>query len=246
MSADSSIELILLDLDDTLWPCEPVIEEAERAVYTWLRCNCPELTRVHDIDSLRRHRQALRSERPAMAHDITALRVASLALLLRQAGCPSALADQAVHVFLEARHRVTPYPEVRAELAVLRRHYRLVSVTNGNADVDRTPLRGCFDLSLNATDAGAAKPAPDLFLLALQRTGVRPARAVHVGDDPELDVEAAREAGLRAVWMNRNGAAWPAHLSPPEAGVRDLRALRRWLAEGRGPAPDRTRRHLPS
>jgi 2-haloalkanoic acid dehalogenase type II len=237
MSAAYSIELVLLDLDDTLWPCEPVIEQAERVVYTWLRCNCPELTRVHDIDSLRRHRQALRSERPAIAHDITALRIESLALLLRQAGCPSALAGQAVRVFLEARHRVTPYPEVRAELAVLRRHYRLVSVTNGNADVDRTPLRGCFDLSLSATDAGAAKPAPDLFLLALQRTGVRPERAVHVGDDPELDVQAARQAGLRAVWMNRKGATWPPHLSPPEAGVRDLRELRHWLAEAARSCP---------
>lgn len=48
-------------------------------------------------------------------------------------------------------------------------------------------------------DAGAAKPDPRIFALALERLGVAPARAVFVGDDPEQDLRAARRAGLRAV-----------------------------------------------
>jgi putative hydrolase of the HAD superfamily len=49
---------------------------------------------------------------------------------------------------------------------------------------------------VTSAEAGAAKPDPAVFELALQRLGiVDPARAVHVGDD------AADEAGARAVGM---------------------------------------------
>jgi FMN hydrolase / 5-amino-6-(5-phospho-D-ribitylamino)uracil phosphatase len=129
---------------------------------------------------------------------------------------------------------VTPYPEVIPELRVLRRRYCLVSVTNGNADVERTLLRGCFDLSLTAAHVGAWKPAPDLFRRAMEATGMRPECSVHVGDDPELDMQAARRAGMRVVWMNRDGAAWPQHLRVPDGRIGDLRGLRRWLAQTTG------------
>jgi len=44
---------------------------------------------------------------------------------------------------------------------------------------------------------------------------VAPHQAIYVGDDLRLDVEGAQKAGLRAVWMNRNGSA--EHV---EAGIR--------------------------
>jgi putative hydrolase of the HAD superfamily len=49
------------------------------------------------------------------------------------------------------------------------------------------------------SDAGAAKPDPRIFHLALRRLGVPAAAALHVGDHPERDLAAARRAGLRAV-----------------------------------------------
>ena len=48
-------------------------------------------------------------------------------------------------------------------------------------------------------DAGASKPAPDIFLAALERLGnPDPARVLVVGDTP-YDVTAARKAGMRTV-----------------------------------------------
>jgi putative hydrolase of the HAD superfamily len=44
--------------------------------------------------------------------------------------------------------------------------------------------------------AAAGKPSPDGLLRALDRLGVEPARALHVGDEPS-DEEAARAAGMR-------------------------------------------------
>jgi HAD superfamily hydrolase (TIGR01509 family) len=52
------------------------------------------------------------------------------------------------------------------------------------------------DTVVTSAEAGAPKPAPQLFELALARLGATAARAVHVGD-AEADAEGARAAGLR-------------------------------------------------
>jgi putative hydrolase of the HAD superfamily len=57
-------------------------------------------------------------------------------------------------------------------------------------------LVGLVDTIVTSADAGAAKPDPAIFHVALDRLGVRPERALHVGDEP-LDEEGARAAGIR-------------------------------------------------
>ena len=49
---------------------------------------------------------------------------------------------------------------------------------------------------VTSAEAGAPKPAPAVFKLALARLGATPERTVHVGD-AEADAEGARAAGLR-------------------------------------------------
>jgi putative hydrolase of the HAD superfamily len=49
---------------------------------------------------------------------------------------------------------------------------------------------------VTSAEAGAAKPDPAIFRLALERLGVAPERALHVGDSPE-DEAGARAAGMR-------------------------------------------------
>ena len=48
---------------------------------------------------------------------------------------------------------------------------------------------------VTSAEAGAPKPDPAVFLLALDQLGVRPERALHVGDS-EADEEGARAAGM--------------------------------------------------
>jgi putative hydrolase of the HAD superfamily len=227
--AVSRLRLITIDLDETVWPCMPVIRAAEDAVHDWLRRAAPRLAGTHDVARLREHRIGLMQRRPEIAHDITAIRLESLRELLATHGEDAALAEKAVEVFLEARHRVEPFPDVRETLARWRGRYTLVAVTNGNASVDRTPLRGCFDLALNAATVGAMRPDPALFNAALRFAGAAPAEALHAGDDPRLDVAAARATGMRTAWVNRAGAAAPAHVPRPDVEVRTLAELDRWL-----------------
>ena len=94
--------------------------------------------------------------------------------------------------------------DAHAALETLRRAGRRVAVAS-NFD-HRLPalLAGLgldrdLDLVWLPRDAGVAKPDPRFFLAACERLGVAPAEAVAVGDDPELDLEAARHAGLRAI-----------------------------------------------
>lgn len=232
MIANHPIELITIDLDDTLWPCLETIRRAEDALYDWLARRTPRLTDAHSQESLRRHRRDLMQERPDIAHDLSVLRRHSLGALLPAFGYAASLADEALEVFLEHRNRVAPYPDVAPALRFLATKFRLVSVTNGNSDVVRTPLRGLFHLSLTAADVGAAKPDPALFRSALDWAGLEPKQALHLGDHPHLDVQAARNIGMRAVWVNRDGRSWPRELEPPAAQVADMTALRGWLAGG--------------
>lgn len=61
--------------------------------------------------------------------------------------------------------------------------------------LERASLAAQFDVVVSAAEAGAQKPDPRIFEVALQRLGVEPRRALHVGDD-EVDQVGALAAGL--------------------------------------------------
>jgi putative hydrolase of the HAD superfamily len=54
---------------------------------------------------------------------------------------------------------------------------------------------------------GVRKPDPAIFALTLRALSVSPAEAIHVGDDPVLDVEGARAAGMRVIRVTRDPTA---------------------------------------
>jgi HAD superfamily hydrolase (TIGR01509 family) len=61
--------------------------------------------------------------------------------------------------------------------------------------LEHAGLSHLFTTAVTSAEAGAAKPAPGAFLLALERLGVEPGRALHIGDDPS-DAQGAAAAGL--------------------------------------------------
>lgn len=62
-----------------------------------------------------------------------------------------------------------------------------------------------FGPVLSSTTEGIWKPDPEIFRRAVRRVPLPPAEAVYVGDLRETDAQAARNAGLRGVWLNRRG-----------------------------------------
>jgi putative hydrolase of the HAD superfamily len=54
---------------------------------------------------------------------------------------------------------------------------------------------------------------------------VSAAEAVYVGDRADLDVAGAHRAGMHAIWINRDTAALPPGIEPPQHEIRDLGEL---------------------
>jgi HAD superfamily hydrolase (TIGR01509 family) len=72
------------------------------------------------------------------------------------------------------------------------------------ADLDAFGLSQLFDVVVFSTDVGFAKPAPEIFMCALDEIGVDPLAAMHVGDSLAGDVQGAANLGMttvQALWF---------------------------------------------
>ncbi|MDA1194374.1 MAG: TIGR02253 family HAD-type hydrolase [Planctomycetota bacterium] len=73
---------------------------------------------------------------------------------------------------------------------------------------------------------GVSKPNPKLYTLACKRAGVKPARALYIGDRPDHDVAPAAKAGLRTVYYSGAGGKYAGCArSGADHDLADLRAL---------------------
>jgi putative hydrolase of the HAD superfamily len=131
---------------------------------------------------------------------------ASLALLRRD--CAAVFLD-ALESDVDPEDFARPYVDalefepipgaVRAVSELEQLGLRLAVVSNWDValvgHLEQLGLAGRFDAVVTSAEAGAPKPDPRIFRLALERLGVRPERALHVGDS-EADEEGARAAGM--------------------------------------------------
>lgn len=208
------LRALTFDLDDTLWDNRPVLMAAERTLYDWLVENYPDIRLHYVLEDMLMLRRRLLQEDPELRNDVSRLRKLSLGIAAHTAGYDDSLVEPAFAVFLEARHRITPYDDVEPALRKLRgAGYCLGSLTNGNTDIQRLALGPLFDFSLSAAVIGKAKPHPRMFEEACRRAGVPPAQLAHVGDEADTDLSGAQNAGVMAIWMNRLGQSPTADVS---------------------------------
>jgi HAD superfamily hydrolase (TIGR01549 family) len=221
---------LTIDLDDTLWPVMPALERADRDLDNYLRQHFPHVARTWPIPAMRELRASVAAERIDLAHDFTAQRYITLQKAFDACGISEAPLDTMWEIYACARNSVELYPDALPALEQLRTMRPVASLTNGNADLERIDLHMHFAHQISARDIGVAKPDARIFLAAAERLGVAPEQILHIGDDPELDVVGARDAGLRTAWINRAGHPWPGALGPkPDLDLRDLAALVEWL-----------------
>ncbi|HEX3348583.1 MAG TPA: haloacid dehalogenase type II [Acetobacteraceae bacterium] len=105
------------------------------------------------------------------------------------------------------------FPDSAAALAYLKRHYRLVILSN----VDRTSfarsstrLGVAFDAVYTAEDIGSYKPDPRNFAYLLDRLaalGFGRGDILHVAQSLYHDHVPAEDAGLTSAWIDRRGGA---------------------------------------
>lgn len=226
MLEPARIKAITLDLDDTLWPVWPTIHRAEAALQSWLQERAPA---THRLLSDQETRHALRAqvnrEHAQRAHDLSHLRRESIRLALTRAGDDPALAEPAFEHFFAERQRVDLFDDAVPALARLARHFPLVALSNGNADIHRVGIGAHFLARVSACEVGVPKPDPRIFHLAAQKAGVASHEVLHIGDDAELDVLAALAVGMQTVWVNRDGQSWRHDAASPHLTVSDLRVV---------------------
>jgi putative hydrolase of the HAD superfamily len=74
-------------------------------------------------------------------------------------------------------------------------------------------------------ECGRAKPAPEIFRRACAMLDVPSNEAIYVGDRYDIDAEAARQARLRGVWLDRRGKATGEHQAPIIRTLNELSIL---------------------
>lgn len=99
-------------------------------------------------------------------------------------------------------------PESRRVLVALRhRGYRTGLISNHHDGLLRSlryhELVPLFDTVTYSQEAGAEKPDPAVFSLALRRASCGATDAVHAGNSIDADVEGARRSGIAPVWLDR-------------------------------------------
>jgi 2-haloalkanoic acid dehalogenase type II len=128
-----------------------------------------------------------------------------------------------------------PFPDAVAALeALAAAGVVLAVVTNGTERHQRgklasAGLTGMFAAVVTSEAAGASKPDPRIFRIALDAVGCEPGDAAMVGDNPLRDVAGAQQAGLRGIWIDRDGGD-PRGVVPDAriADLGELQALGWW------------------
>jgi len=145
----------------------------------------------------------------------------------RQAIRIAGLKGSAEEFWDEFRERVAdsvaPEPEIRAMLARLRQEYRVGVLSNGGASNQRRKIRNLgiedvLDALVISGEHPFQKPDARAFLYMCDLLKSPPGNTLMIGNDYDVDILGAREAGLQTLLVG--GAGEFAH-------VRDVEA---WLA----------------
>lgn len=85
--------------------------------------------------------------------------------------------------------------------------YGIMLISNFDSRVytvlENLNLKQFFSSFTISSEAGFAKPSPEIFRIALEKQGAKPHECVHIGDDMENDCIGAENAGIKAVLLNR-------------------------------------------
>ncbi|GLW58088.1 HAD family hydrolase [Kitasatospora phosalacinea] len=205
-------ELVMVDLDDTLI-------DRLAAVTAWVSGYCAGHGLAADVEQRMLEAMRLRADRGEMDR----LR-ADLAL-------PESADELWARYRPELAELVQPFPGVLDAVAAVRQAgHKVVVVTNGGGDIQRTKLAAAgiadiVDAVVVSGEIGSRKPDRLPFAAAAAAVGRDLADGGWmIGDNAELDVAGGRAAGLRTVWIS-HGRPWPGGPAPDFVAQSAIEAL---------------------
>ncbi len=204
------IKAVIFDLDNTLYAYDPAHAAGFHAVTEYAEKEfviVPE--RFREL-----HRQADRVLRSHAGESAAAIhsRLIRYQLLLEGEGLPIFHAPRMAQCYWDAfMAQVKPEAGTREALEALRGMELRIGVgTNMTAGqqyvkLERLGLLERVDFLVSSEEVSAEKPDRRLFDCCVEKAGCRAEECLFVGDDAEKDVCGALSAGLRPVFLAREG-----------------------------------------
>ena len=199
-----TIRAVFFDLDDTL--CQTTWSRRERA----LLAHAALTDAGHEIDF-----DAFFAS--ILEYDPEIKFIRGITYALQGFGLHETDAGKVAHglwFFQGCEHLVQPYEGCLDLLSAIAGVQKLGVITNGpilpqTIKFEALQFGEHFhpDLFVTSEHAACFKPDERLFRYALERAGVQPHEAMHIGDSLEADVAGAQGAGMRAVWFNAKDEA---------------------------------------
>ncbi|EJS4058982.1 HAD family hydrolase [Vibrio parahaemolyticus] len=221
------LKAIFFDMDETLCGTSQADKAAGQKFAAWIQQTYPQVSDPQAF--LQRYLQGvykkLNAEFPqlvALLPDENAFRCGLIQTILAENGIhiDAEQAQQAQHYFDSARMGAfTFFPGVKEMLMDLRKHYKLVVITNGpifsqHPKLKATQMDEWVDHIIVGGEEPEEKPAASIFQKALNLVDVKPEEALHIGDSLAADIAGANNMGILSVWVNATVASNPTEITP--------------------------------
>ncbi|EJG1623672.1 HAD family hydrolase [Vibrio parahaemolyticus] len=221
------LKAIFFDMDETLCGTSQADKAAGQKLAAWIQQTYPQVSDPQAF--LQRYLQGvykkLNAEFPqlvALLPDENAFRCGLIQTILAENGIhiDAEQAQQAQHYFDSARMGAfTFFPGVKEMLTDLRKHYKLVVITNGpifsqHPKLKATQMDEWVDHIIVGGEEPEEKPAASIFQKALNLVDIKPEEALHIGDSLAADIAGANNMGILSVWVNATGASNPTEITP--------------------------------
>ncbi|EJB0384017.1 HAD-IA family hydrolase [Vibrio parahaemolyticus] len=221
------LKAIFFDMDETLCGTSQADKAAGQKFAAWIQQTYPQVSDPQAF--LQRYLQGvykkLNAEFPqlvALLPDENAFRCGLIQTILAENGIhiDAEQAQQAQLYFDSARMGAfTFFPGVKEMLTDLRKHYKLVVITNGpifsqHPKLKATQMDEWVDHIIVGGEEPEEKPAASIFQKALNLVDIKPEEALHIGDSLAADIAGANNMGILSVWVNATGASNPTEITP--------------------------------
>ncbi|KAB5540442.1 HAD-like domain-containing protein [Coniochaeta sp. 2T2.1] len=206
VNSSSSIQLVLLDLDSTLFDHHHSLQSAISACQQHFPVlavhSLPTLTTAYNAALQHAYDRYLAKE---ITYDETEpLKVGLFFTSLGISTPPTVQEFRSIYKpVYRASSRATP-GAIETLIRLRERGYRLAIVTNGQteeqqAKAEAIGVLGLVERVFTSQGLGMCKPEGAIFRFAVRQMGVEAERTVMVGDSVEADVKGAVDAGLGAI-----------------------------------------------
>lgn len=234
------ISAILFDLDNTLVDTAGAGQLALHKVCELLRSKLKD-PNTSEICKLFAHKLCEEKFDPSAGMTIDDLRINHWYEALRQSESLDpgrTLASDCYYTWKTTRLQALALsPEVSALLQELKRSYKLLLLTNGDAQTQWEKLEavscdGLFSAMVVGGEHAEQKPAVSIFIHCFKLLGVKPNDCIMVGDSLDTDIQGGVDAGVRAtVWINKSTDALSENSVTPDYTIPSVLDLPRVLAK---------------